>query len=163
MAFCYAATKFISMNRIGLIFLGLISTSTSVFSQTISFNIVDDFDNKPVPYATMIIFKTRKFIVADSNGLFRVPQYLVTDSLEISSTGYSNKLIYQTNYQNSNFVGLTRKNSDLRPVIIKSNYKTIQLGSFKKSSGDYFMMGGPEELGQIYENTVSNAFFKSIK
>jgi len=130
----------------------LFSNTVSSFSQNGErlFTIIDSETRMPVPYANIALIGKQEGTFSDQNGVFRLP-CSVSDSIHISSIGYSSKNI--NCISTSDVIVLTPATTILNEVVVQlpeKERKTKKLGYFgKKGDGSYV---GPVAAGLFIPN-----------
>lgn len=131
--------------------------SQPVFSQTmLKGKVLIDSTNTPVSYATVSIKNRNVGTVTDSSGRFELkvpPQVKSTDTLVITSIGYSKNTLSMDKARAIKEFRLNKMNTELQPVIMRSRFrKTIGVDSqsvLYVKSWPEIKTGG--EIGNVYK------------
>ncbi|MEO7446411.1 MAG: hypothetical protein ABIT96_08910 [Ferruginibacter sp.] len=138
------------VNIVGLFAITSVSAQTSYHAI-----IVNVKDSKPIAYASVSINKKRIGILADAHGNINLPtsNILLSDTLDISSVGFSPLKISLADARKVTVIRLYEASGDMENVIIKSYLNEAVEGNKVEVSG-YFRSwptkskGG--EIGKIF-------------
>jgi hypothetical protein len=106
--------------------------------------VVDKSTGKRIPYATVGLTKENKGVSANEQGLFSInSNFPGTDSLRISSVGYTTLVIAVVKWVNGTGVEMQQRASLLRQVIISSNSQkqAYTLNKFGHCSWNWYRVG----------------------
>lgn len=109
------------MIKIVFVVILALFTSANVLAQNELSGTVTDQKGQPLPAATVKIKGTDKQVIADSNGVFRLPSIPAPPfTLEISSAGYASNLIEVTDLKKLTSQFVLVNNDELTEVVITS-------------------------------------------
>ncbi|MBS1762423.1 MAG: carboxypeptidase-like regulatory domain-containing protein [Bacteroidetes bacterium] len=92
----------------------------------LSFKVMDRVTEKPVPFASIKILGTEKYMSTDKDGYAEISNINI-DSINISSVGYSDTTISIISFKNKSIIKLSEKYQLLEDIIV-GNFKEYDLG-----------------------------------
>ncbi len=116
-------------------FLCICGKNMAQDANTAVFQIVDQTNNQPIVFATVILVNSKVGVISDKNGNFRIPNKYLTqhESLKISCIGYQTHTFNVGTLQSQNqyVLKLSQKIESLDEVIIEARIKEKQYGAKK--------------------------------
>ncbi|MDN3492723.1 carboxypeptidase-like regulatory domain-containing protein [Winogradskyella bathintestinalis] len=80
----------------------------------------DESTNTPLPYATILLFPSKKYAITNSDGTFEIKEKTPIDSIEISYIGYNTKSFSYSYLKGNKNIFLSPKPYELTEVTITS-------------------------------------------
>jgi len=113
-----------SNKKVALLAL-LVAGSISTFAQGVLQGVVKNTKGEPVPLANVVLKGTKVFVVADSNGVFKLQtSKLAPYVLQVSSAGFGNKEVSLAKIQNSPIQITLTGGDHLGEVIVSSRRRS---------------------------------------
>ena len=122
------------MKKKYLLYLAFFFLSVHILSQNkeIVFQILDEKENTPISYATIILQELKRGTHADFDGFFKIPEkYLETLSVKISAIGYTSKELKISDFKKNvvNKILLKPFVDNLTEILIVSSKKKRNLSA----------------------------------
>ena len=126
-----------------------VASAFTIRAQELTFQVLDEATEEPLPYATLIVIGAEKGTIADSEGWIRMS----ADDLNRASTikvtylGYEPGVFKISDLQKRRSVDLKPRPIALEPVSISGKPTIIKIGNYRKSAkytgwGDYSSQRG---------------------
>ncbi len=102
-----------------LTFLLVLLSVTLSAQSPLTLRVVDKVDGRPLPYATVLLKRTARGTITNTDGYFSLPSNAEGDTIRISFVGYQTSFLAVNNLREGQHITLLRSSQELREVTVR--------------------------------------------